>query len=449
MSSTSSELKGSAALLTGANVMCGLIGVSQGLVVLRLLGPEPFGAAAVVVALATVAVNLVDVRLTDLISKLYYDARAGDPDNGTAYRAAVLRLGLKLYSYGGVLITAVAILALSVGAHRFTGLELKVTWLCLAAAAHGLSYLGSFFIFIQRFTVTPTRMAVLQIASAIINAVSMVGFVAATGTIGGYTAGLLASAAGIAVLNAWYTHRVLRQNGTTPFQAPSEVPGVLVDRKLLLRFVAAGNVLGYVKLLHRGADVLLVAAFCGDRETGVYKLARSIADALFAMSEALGRVYQPRLLALLQRRDHAAYVAEARSLMAIAALVTTAAVSVELALLPRFAPFLGVTDARSLTLSVAVLTLSFLFAAGVQSWMWPALVYSERLGRCALWSVFAVLAGQYALGSALFSVAGDGSPIWFCVGYLSFYPLSLVPLWRDLSREWSAFRWRVQEAPAQ
>ena len=449
MSSTSSELKGSAALLTGANVVCGLIGVSQGLVVLRLLGPEPFGAAAVVVALATVAVNLVDVRLTDLISKLYYDPRAGDPNSGTAYRAGVLRLGLKLYSYGGLLITAVAILALAVGAHRFTGMELKVTWLCLAAAAHGLSYLGSFFIFIQRFTVTPTRMAVLQIASAVINAVSMTGFVAATGTLGGYTAGLLASAAGIAALNAWCMHRVLRQHGTTPFRRPSGVPAVVVDRALLLRFVAAGNVLGYVKLLHRGADVLLVAVFCGDRETGVYKLARSIADALYAMSEALSRVYQPRFLALLQRRDHAAYVAEARSLMAMAALVTTAAVSAELALLPRFAPFLGVTDARSLTLSVAVLTLSFLFAAGVQSWIWPALVYSERLGRCAVWSMFAVLAGQYALGSALFALAGDGSPIWFCVGYLSFYPLSLVPLWRDLSREWSAFRWRVQEAPAQ
>jgi hypothetical protein len=125
VSSTSSELKGSAVLLTGANVVCGLIGVSQGLVVLRLLGPEPFGAAAVVVALATVAVNLVDVRLTDLISKLYYDARACDSDDGTAYRAGVLRLGLKLYSCGGVLITAVAILALSVGAHRFAGIELR------------------------------------------------------------------------------------------------------------------------------------------------------------------------------------------------------------------------------------------------------------------------------------------------------------------------------------
>ena len=61
-----------------------------------------------------------------------------------------------------------------------------------------------------------------------------------------------------------------------------------IDRRVILRFVAAGNLLGYVKLLHRSADVLLVAAFCGDRGTGIYKLARSITDALTKLT-ASGR----------------------------------------------------------------------------------------------------------------------------------------------------------------
>ena len=268
---------------------------------------------------------------------------------------------------------------------------------------------------------------------------------------GGYAAGLFASAAGIAFVNAWYTHRVLRREGLTPFQKASAAAPLVVDRRLLYRFIAAGNMLGYVKLLHRSADVLLVAVFCGDRETGLYKLARSIADALYAVSEAIGRVYQPRFLASLQARNHSAYVAEARSVTAIVAFVTTAAIAAELTLLPWLAPILGVTgvaDIQTLTLCVAVLTLSFLFAAGVQSWIWPALVYTGRLGRCAAWGTFAVIAGQYGLGPVALYLAGDGSPFWLCVGYLSFYPLSLLPLWRELPREWSAFPWRIQEVPA-
>ena len=91
MSTTSSNLRPSTVLLTGANLVCAVIGVAQGLFVLRMLGPATFGAAAVVVALTAVATNLVDVRLIDLISNLYYDDRASHPHTGAAYRASALR----------------------------------------------------------------------------------------------------------------------------------------------------------------------------------------------------------------------------------------------------------------------------------------------------------------------------------------------------------------------
>jgi O-antigen/teichoic acid export membrane protein len=443
MSSRSSD-SGSAALLTGANLVCALIGVAQGLFVLRLLGPATFGAVAVVIALTAVAANMVDVRLIDLISNLYYNDRVSCPETGASYRTSALRLGLRLYSLSAALIFVASAGLVLVLAPRLTGVTLMSSWLWVAAAAQGVTYLGSFFIFIQRFTVRPRRMALLQLGSALINATAMVAAVTASQTVGGYMIGLLASAAGIALLNAWYTVSILRRNGVVLFGRYVAVSPA-IDRRVILRFVAAGNLLGYVKLLHRSADVLLVAVFCGDRETGIYKLARSITDALLTVSEAMSRVYQPRLLALLQARNHTEYGAVVRSIMMIAAGITVAAIGGAVALLPSLAPFLGVADGQSLTLSVVILTLTFFFVAGLQSWIWPAFVFGGRLGRCTLWGAVGVLAGQYTIGPALVYLAGHASPTWFSLGYLSFYVFSTLPLWRELRRERRSFTWRVQQ----
>lgn len=442
MSRTHTDLKSSAALLTGVNVACAVIGVLQGLLVLRMLGPELFGAAAVLVAIGAVAANLVDVRVTDLVSRLYYDERACLV-NGAGYRGSALRLGVRVSAGGAALIALVSGVAMPLVAPALTGVELFASWFWFMATAQGIAYLGSFFIFVQRYAASPPRMAAVQVTSALINAAAMVGCVAASRTVGGYTLGLLASATGIAILNAAYAFTVFRKDGIELFRKQPAAPSI--DRATIIRFLSAGNLLGYVKLLHRSADVLLVSVFCGDRETGIYKLARSIADALFAFSEAMGRVYQPRLLELLQARDHAQYAVLARSLLATATVVTLVALLAELTLLPHLAPMLGVTDVRALTLSTLTLSVSFFFAAGLQSWIWPAFIFFERLGQCTLWGIVAVLAGQYVLGPVLFHAVGDGSSLWFCVGYLSFYPLSLVPLWRELQRERSTFAWRVQE----
>jgi O-antigen/teichoic acid export membrane protein len=242
-----------------------------------------------------------------------------------------------------------------------------------------------------------------------------------------------------------YTVAILQREGVMLF-GRHRAAAPAIDRRVILRFVAAGNLLGYVKLLHRSADVLLVAAFCGDRGTGIYKLARSITDALLTVSEAIGRVYQPRLLALLQARDHAEYGAVVRSIMMTAAAITFAAIGGALALLPSLAPLLGVTDGSSLTLSVVIMTLTFFFIAGLQSWIWPVFVSSGQMGRCTLWGAVAVLAGQYTIGPALVYLTGNATPTWFSLGYLSFYVLSVLPLWRELRRDRTVFTWPVQEA---
>lgn len=439
-----SRLGSSAVLLTGANLACAAIGVTQGLVVLRLLGPSNYGAAAVVIALTGVATNLVDVRLFDLISSLYYDERASRPETGAALRASALRLGLRLYALSAALIAVASAGLVLVLAHRLTGVALTSSWLWVAAAAQGISYLGSFFIFIQRFVVLPRRMAELQLASAVINAAAMMAAVTANPTVGGYSTGLLASAAGIAVLNASYTVAVLRRDGIR-LLGGHDPESPVIDRPAILRFMTAGNLLGYVKLLHRSADVLLVAVFCADRETGIYKLARSMTDALLTVSEAMGRVYQPRLLALLQQRNRTEYDSLARSLTAAGAVLTIAALAAVLALLPFLAPVLGMADVEGLMPSVVIMTLTFFFVAGLQSWIWPAFVSAGRLGRCTRWGGVAALA-QYSVGPTLVYITGSPSPTWFSLGYLSFYLFSVLPLWHELRSARPAFSWSVQGA---
>jgi hypothetical protein len=215
----------------------------------------------------------------------------------------------------------------------------------------------------------------------------------------------------------------------------------------MLRFIAAGNFLGYVKLLHRSADVAVVAVFCGDRDTAIYKLARSMTDALQAISEAIGRIYQPRLLVLLQRSEHLEYRAIARWLFTAAGAVTAVAIAAELIVLPVVAPWLGVGDAHALTVAVAILTVAFFLGAGVQSWVSPLFIFNARLGRYAIWALVGVLAGQHTIGPGLVYLTGRPSPTWFAIGYVSFYVVSLLPLLHGLRQD-RAIGWRAQEAPA-
>jgi O-antigen/teichoic acid export membrane protein len=447
MPSAPDQLKASAAFLTAVNLCCAAIGAAQGLAVVRLLGPDGYGAAAVLVALTSVATNLIDVRLTDLVSNLYYSPNASDDAGGATHRAAVLRLGIGLYAVSALLIALASAALLLVAARRLSATAFLTQWFWLAALAQGVSYFGSFFVFVQRFVASARRMAALQVASALINAGAMVALVALHRTIGGYVTGLLISAVAIAVVNAALTVRSIVRAGI-PLRASGRSAGVVLDRKVVFQFIAAGNVLGYVKLLHRSADVLLVAFFCSDRDTGVYKLARSMTDALYAISEAIGRIYQPRLLTLLRDGAHAEYRRLARSMTTTAAAVTVVALAGVLVVVPRMAVILGWREMPGLTLATAILTLPFFFVAGLQAWIWPAFVSMGRLGRCTLWGVVAVVMGQYTVGPLLVYSTGSANPAWFSLGYLSFYVLSLLPLWRELVHEGHTFAWIAREAAA-
>jgi hypothetical protein len=53
-----------------------------------------------------------------------------------------------------------------------------------------------------------------------------------------------------------------------------------------------------------------------------------------------------------------------------------------------------------------------------------------------------VTAGQYTIGPALVFLTGQATPAWFSLGYLSYYVLAVLPLWRELRSEQPSLVWR-------
>jgi len=136
-----------------------------------------------------VAANLIDVRLIDLVSNLLHNDDASR--SGAAYRASALRLGIRLYAVSAPLIVLVSAALMWAGASHFSTTAFVPRWFWVAAVAQGVSYFGSFFIFIQRFVASARRMAVLQICSALLNAGAMVSLVVLDPTVGGYVTAIL------------------------------------------------------------------------------------------------------------------------------------------------------------------------------------------------------------------------------------------------------------------
>src|SRR2546423_1559874 len=82
---------------------------------------------------------------------------------GPAHRGAALRLGITLYAISAPLVVLTSAALLLLGARHLSATTFLTRWLLLAAAAQGISYFGSFFVFIQRFVASPRQMATFQV----------------------------------------------------------------------------------------------------------------------------------------------------------------------------------------------------------------------------------------------------------------------------------------------
>jgi O-antigen/teichoic acid export membrane protein len=185
------------------------------------------------------------------------------------------------------------------------------------------------------------------------------------------------------------------------------------------RFLFHGNLLGYVKMLHRSVDMLVVGAFCGDREAGLYKLARVLLDHLLRLFHVMNQVYLPQLLEMLSARAHVAYLRLSARLAAAAGAITAAGLLAEWLVLPALVIRVLGSSFEGLVPPLMWMTASFFFVAGIHLWTYAAIMHGGMMRQLALFSFLAV-AVQYFLMLSLFNVWG-ASATAAATGYFSYY----------------------------
>jgi O-antigen/teichoic acid export membrane protein len=396
----------------------------NGLVVARVLGPERLGVAAIVTGIATSLLAFFDIRLSDVAARAFYQLGDRGPEAARAFRAAVLALAVL---GNGLVAAATAVVGWAVGNRVipfFTGAPVRTWWLPLAAGVTAVNAISATVLFLMRFTGSFFEIGACRLASQAAGLLLTVTVLKVMPDISG---SYLASAAGSAFAAALVSLVALRvwggREGMTLRGA--DWRGASQEYRRSLGMIFYGNFLGYAKLLQRSADVLLVGLFAGDRETGLYKLARSLVDAVLSVpQDALYQVYYPRLLGAIGLGSPQEYRALSLRMLKVSTLMTLALLAAEAALLPAVvrtalgARFVGVQW------PVMILTLTFVFISGFYPWLWSIFNSSGKL-RGYTGIVYLSTAVQYAVAVALFALVG-ASAVTAAVAALAYY-LALTP----------------------
>jgi O-antigen/teichoic acid export membrane protein len=77
------------------------------------------------------------------------------------------------------------------------------------------------------------------------------------------------------------------------------------DRRAVIRFMVYSNVSGTFRLLSGKADVLIVGWFADPATVGMYRLARTLADPLVALSDPVYQAVYPEMARLVHDGDQA------------------------------------------------------------------------------------------------------------------------------------------------
>jgi O-antigen/teichoic acid export membrane protein len=389
--------------LTVSNIASSAIGLFVSAFIARSLGPEQLGVIGVIGGVNGSIMGFVDVRVNDVAAKLFFERGRVRDDQQPSYRAGVLWLAI---AGNGIVAIAMAAIAASIG-NRLMGLftthPVVWWWLPLSALTISLAAVSGTLIASLRLSSAFYSLGWVRFVSQVVAAGVWVGVIRRAPTIGGgcgggFTGALLPLVVSLVVFRAVWAPLV-------PLGRP-----LLSDAWQGFRANGAvffhGNLLGYAKLLQRSADVLFVAYFAGDRETGIYKLARTLADGgLAVLQDALYQVHYPELLEAFSRGDAMTFRRCANHLVRVSSLITVVLVVGEAVGLPLFTRvFLGSRFA-GITGPVMVLTMSFVFICGFYPWLWALFTATGNMRPFTL-SVFTAVLVQYAVAVVLFRLFG-------------------------------------------
>jgi len=418
-------------LLILANVFCAAIGLAQGLTVAALLGPANFGVIAIPVMLGWLASNFWDIRLTDVATKLHFSTT--DPVAQTASVRACLEL-----SFGIAVLMVLSSVALSSFAlSLFTDTPLPLSWIWLQALALGLNHMTSATTSLMRLSGSYVALALNRVLSQVAYTLLLLTPLFIAPTLGSYYSALLTAScsglllAGTALFVAWrkkFAHCLWEGNSSPA------MPTYMGQWRMLL----SGNVMGYSKMMYRAGDVLLLGYFADDKVTGIYRLAKSMADGLGSISDGLYNYYYPTFLSYLQKREYELYARTIRRFVVFGfggALLLGVCTYIGLQMAERYVlqhQYLQLAEASAIMMACTG------FVWGVHLWLWPLLVNRGRVDLLATTSMIGALA-QMALIASLCNLYTP-APAMVALSLFAYYVIAYAPLllwwrisWRELS----------------
>ena len=393
------------------------IGAIVGIINARLLGPEAMGIVGVILGIYSTVTSFVDVRLMDVLARLYYQSEE------VQYRGNVIRVFLIFSGLLSVLIWAIGFITATVFGKYFTNVAIKPEWVAYSSFYFALNYWVASVQYQQRFSERFYLIGTWKFVSYLAWVTVFLGILVRQPSVDGYFRasfwGAIVSASAAVGLSTyiWIRYQkfgIFSRNFT----------GVFGQYFGQVRLIFWGNILGYAKLLHRGSDILLVGYFADDRITGLYKVARSMADSALTFYDSMNQVYFPRFMQMLSKKEIPDFQKLARRALSAAGALTLVIIVVEWVGLKYFVEYVLTTKFQGAELAIVILSSTLFFLMGFHIWSMPIFIQSGRLMHFTGYSILAGLV-QYLIVIIAFKT-WIPSPALAALGYLGYY-LFLTP----------------------
>jgi O-antigen/teichoic acid export membrane protein len=412
-------------ILACTTLVSAVLGFVQSVLVTQTLGVEWFGVVGIVTSVCVIVLCFFDFRVYDVASKVYLaQTKENNPSSVAVLHAgAFVQLALALLSF------VVAVLLSAAALPLLTKTKITTFQIIAISGFNSINYFFGYFSYLHRLSGRPTAMALWQLLSNCAGVCILSLLILDTASIDRYASAILLSSAIAGVINFWAYLKLFR---VTNFASTSwrvllaAIRLIAAERRVLLH----GNLIGYIKILSRAGDVLLVGAVCNDFHTGLYRFSRSLTDNLSLIYEVAVKFYQPLFLKASTEGDATGFRQLARTTAQAAMVIGSSILLGEFLFLAAFLAFFYDAQFSESWLMVLVLSVPVAFSIGVHLWLWPLLVGVGRLGFFTTVSFVTNIVVQYLLPTTAQILLGREDAILFAFGYsLSFVLTYVISLW--------------------
>ncbi|MBI3920261.1 MAG: lipopolysaccharide biosynthesis protein [Armatimonadetes bacterium] len=292
---TDSKFAQSVGILTVANVLQGILGFTQGILVARWLGPESYGIAALVMSYPGLVYTVFDARSSDASVKYLSEFHA----RGEKDRAAAMCMVGYMTDFAIVCLALMVVMATAPWAAHHVAHQPQSTHLILLYAAAFvpralagtsnavLVTLGNF-----------NTIALLSTLVAFLRATMVVSLVWAGKNVAGVIWGNAAAMIVEGLLFGGVSLSLVRRKWGMPSVRGWWSP-LFGYRREVFKFLAYNDLNALLGMVPKQLDIVLLGYFRNPTEVGYYKLARSLAGVAGYLAGPLQSVTYPRLAALI------------------------------------------------------------------------------------------------------------------------------------------------------